>query len=256
MAFASSYSLDRKLFALVALVGASIIATAWVTGLASFLEFFPPAWKLDAPPIIAGMRPASSLPGLALDKVLENANPIFGHYANVQSATSTWMSQYPDDTRLVHMNIPGAHDAATWNYSAATQQRLKHVTDILNDPLSPPEWYRCQERSLVDMLNAGIRAFDLRYAQDATKSTLVFWHGSALQSQTATVDVVMFAFYKWLDDHPSETLFLSFQYEGSRTVGNTDTADVQTAAPQHPHISISAKISPPIPRQVRRSWVY
>lgn len=81
---------------------------------------------------------------------------------------------------------------------------------------------------IVSMLNAGIRAFDLRYAQDVTNSTLVFWHGRALQSQTATVDAVMFGFYRWLDEHPSETLLLSFQYEGKKIVKNVDSSDVQS----------------------------
>ena len=77
------------------------------------------------------------------------------------------------------------------------------------------------------MLNAGIRVFDLRYAFDVTNSTLVFWHGPGLQSETATVDDVLFGFYQWLDDHPSEALFLSFQYEGSTTMYNVDNAGVQ-----------------------------
>lgn len=49
----------------------------------------------------------SSLAALALEKVLGDASPIFGQYKNVQTNTSTWMSRYPDSTRIVHMNIPG-----------------------------------------------------------------------------------------------------------------------------------------------------
>lgn len=37
----------------------------------------------------------------------------------------------------------------------------------------------------------------------------------------------MFGFYRWLDDHPSETLLLSFQYEGKKIVQNVDSKDVQ-----------------------------
>ena len=172
-------------------------------------------------------RPTMDLAELALVKVLDDAHPIFGKYENVQTETSTWMSRYADETKVVHMNIPGTHDSATWNYSLETQQSLHHVTDLVNDELSPPAFYQCQERSLVKMLNAGIRAFDLRYAQDVTNSTLVFWHGSALQSETATVEDVLYGFYHWLDHHPTEALFLSFQYEPSLIMGNTNNAEVQ-----------------------------
>jgi 1-phosphatidylinositol phosphodiesterase len=64
------------------------------------------------------------------------------------------------------MNIPGAHDPQTWNYSLATQEALNHVTDLDGNPPAPPEVYRCQEKSFIDMLNAGIRVFDIRYAFD------------------------------------------------------------------------------------------
>ena len=46
--------------------------------------------------------------------------------------------------------------------------------------------------SNLSVLNAGIRVFDLRYALDVTNSTLVFWHGDGLQSETATVNDVLF----------------------------------------------------------------
>jgi len=55
----------------------------------------------------------------------------------------------------------------------------------------------------------------------------VFYHSQALQSETATLDDVMFGFYKWLDDHVSEAVFLSLQYEGSTAVHASNDADVQ-----------------------------
>lgn len=70
---------------------------------------------------------------------------------------------------------------------------------------------------MVAMLNAGLRVFDLRPAFDVTNQTLVWWHSQALVSETATMEDTLFGFYAWLDDHPTEALFLSFQYEGSTT---------------------------------------
>lgn len=137
------------------------------------------------------------------------------------------MKAYSDATLIVHINIPGTHDADTWNYSLATQQSLDHVTALVNDTEFNPAAYRCQDRSIIDMLDDGIRAFDLRYAYDVTNTTLVFWHGPGLVSETATVDDVMYGYYQWLDDHPSEAIFLSFQYEGSTSQYATDDAGVQ-----------------------------
>jgi 1-phosphatidylinositol phosphodiesterase len=62
-----------------------------------------------------------------------------------------------------------------------------------------------------------------------TNSTLVYWHSQALLSETATVEDTLFGFYAWLDAHPTETLMLSFQYEGSTTLHGTDDASVQLA---------------------------
>ncbi|KND92256.1 1-phosphatidylinositol phosphodiesterase, partial [Tolypocladium ophioglossoides CBS 100239] len=180
----------------------------------------------------------SSLEDLALQKTLGDASPVFGVYQDVQSRTSTWMRAYPDDTPIAHMNIPGTHDTATWNYSRATQQYLDHVTSLVGLHDTDPTLYRCQQSSIVDMLNAGIRVFDLRYAFDVTNSTLVFWHGPALQSETATLDDVLIGYYKWLDDHPSEAVFLSFQYQGSTAPNAQNDAGVQT-------LLYSALTSPP-----------
>lgn len=162
---------------------------------------------------------SESLAASALEKVLLDAAPIFGLLSGsdpaTQSEKSTWMARYPDDTSLVDLNIPGAHDAATWNYSKESQKSLNNITDLANLPTRflPADFYRCQRLSLRDMLDSGIRAFDLRFAFDVTNTTIVFWHGFGLQSQTATIDSVLFGFYYWLDQHPSETVFLSFQRE-------------------------------------------
>jgi 1-phosphatidylinositol phosphodiesterase len=180
----------------------------------------------------APVESTTSLAQLALQKVLNDASPIFGDYTNsgsANSSTSQWMRDYPDNTLLVHMNIPGTHDTSTWNYSQATQDSLKHVTDLNGLTVLPPEYYRCQSRPIVDMLEAGIRVFDLRFAFDATNTTLVFYHSQALQSETATVEDVLFGFYQWLDCHPSEAVLLSFQYEGSTKQYASNNADVQLA---------------------------
>ncbi|OKL55399.1 hypothetical protein UA08_09292 [Talaromyces atroroseus] len=172
---------------------------------------------------------SSSLAKFALEKVLNDASPIFGDYAKVTNHTAEWMKSYADDTLLVHMNIPGTHDSATWNYTQATQDSLLGITDLNQVTVPTPLSFRCQELSLVDMLNMGIRAFDLRYAFDPTNTTIIFYHSQALLSETATLNDILFGFYQWLDDHPSETLFLSLQDEGSTALYASNDAAVQLA---------------------------
>ncbi|KZO95018.1 PLC-like phosphodiesterase [Calocera viscosa TUFC12733] len=192
--------------------------------------------KLFSVALVAGSTLASNstnnLGQYAVQTLLQYGRPILGDYANCDSGLCTWMSTFPDDLPIVHMNIPGVHDTATWNYSQTTQDSLEHITasgitgNVTYQPV-PAEIYRCQDQPIFEMLNGGIRAFDLRYAFDPTNSTLVFYHSQALQSETATVQDVLYGFYHWLDAHPTEGVFLSFMYEGSTTEWAQDNAAVQ-----------------------------
>lgn len=169
-------------------------------------------WSLPIPAPMAATT-SKSLPDLGLQKVLRDASPIFGDYVKDSGERATWMKNVADETPIVRMNLPGTHDSATWNYSQDTQDELRPVTEINNQPLYPWVVYRCQELPFISMLSSGIRVFDLRFGLDPSNSTLVFYHGAALQSETASVEDVLFAFYQWLADHPTEAIFLSFQHE-------------------------------------------
>jgi 1-phosphatidylinositol phosphodiesterase len=199
------------------------LVTVWVLSLSP--------WLALGSPVLIDIEPyaPTSLAEFALQKVLQDASPIFGYYVENYSPTAEWMKEYPDSTPLVDMNLPGVHDTQTWNYSLATQEALAGVAAIGGNVIYPPQIYRCQNQSIITMLNAGIRVFDLRVAYDPTNSTLVFWHSSALQSETATMEDVLIGYYKWLDDHPSETIMLSFNYEGSTTKYARNNAAVQLA---------------------------
>ncbi|CAI7664027.1 unnamed protein product [Penicillium manginii] len=175
----------------------------------------------------SALASSSTLAALALQNVLDRASPIFGSYVNRTPDKAEWMKAYPDNTPLVHLNIPGTHDSATWNYDEATQRSLKGITDLNQVTVPVPETFRCQDLPFIEMLDMGIRAFDLRYSFDPTNTTLVFYHGPALLSETATVDDVLFGFYQWLDDHPSETIFLSFQHESSTAKYASNNAELQ-----------------------------
>ncbi|KAH8823132.1 PLC-like phosphodiesterase [Flagelloscypha sp. PMI_526] len=149
----------------------------------------------------------------ALQEILRRGQPILGddNGCNPHSPTCNWMAKIPDHTPLTAMNIPGTHDAATWNYSQATQDSLMRYT---GSDIPPASFYRCQEKSFFDQLNDGIRAFDLRVAYNPGDDTLGFWHSVALLAPTTTLDDVLFGFYNWLNEHPTETLLISINREG------------------------------------------
>ncbi|KAI0114832.1 PLC-like phosphodiesterase [Daldinia grandis] len=170
---------------------------------------------------VADSSGATTLGQLALQKVLQDSREVFGVESNDSSRPyANWMSTVPDATPLAHLNIPGTHDAATWNYSQATQDALAYATrcDGGAGP-APAQVYRTQRHGAAAALDAGVRFFDLRFAFDPLDRDLVFWHGQALLSARATVDDVLFAFYAWLDAHPREVVLLSFQYEGGTKDG-------------------------------------
>ncbi|KAF9269823.1 PLC-like phosphodiesterase [Marasmius fiardii PR-910] len=159
----------------------------------------------------------------ALSDILERGAPILGHDTGCShdSKTCDWMAKIPDDTRLVHMNLPGTHDAATWNYSQTTQDSLIRYTG----EISPAETFRCQELSFFDMLNGGIRVFDLRFAWNPGNDTVGFYHSAALLSPTTRLEDVLFGLYSWLDTHPTETVLLSMNHEGG--TGTQDSPELQ-----------------------------
>ncbi|KAI1777934.1 PLC-like phosphodiesterase [Hypoxylon cercidicola] len=180
----------------------------------------------------AGAGTRENLNDFALQKVLQDSTEIFGD-TDTDTGTAAappyanWMSALPDATPLARLNIPGAHDAATWNYTAATQAALAYATRC--DGVTPhaPETYRTQRSSVGAALDAGIRFFDLRFALDPVDDALAFWHGAALLSARAGVADVLFAFYAWLDTHPTETVLLSLQYEGGTKEGASFGAAAQ-----------------------------
>ena len=182
--------------------------------------------------VLAAKCKSDTLGDLALQKVLDDGSQIFGP-ANAsaiadKAKAANWMSWVPDSTPLVHLNIPGTHETSTWNFSQAQRDSLRQNTDPANGVLDAV-YYRCQQASILDSLNAGFRFFDLRYAFDPTWTRLVFWHSQALISAVTTVEDVLYGFYAWLDAHPRETLILSFQYEGSTQSGAGNDAAVQAA---------------------------
>ena len=124
--------------------------------------------------------------------------------------TCDWMAKVPDNTPLVRMNLPGTHDTSTCpslpslppSYIAnvvylPTRELLSHNASLSHSVHGPvsflprslfltcnslpcslpsPDTFRCQERSLLQSLNDGIRVFDLRFAYNPGNDTIGFYH--------------------------------------------------------------------------------
>lgn len=155
---------------------------------------------------------SSLLSDAAFEEILKRGSPILGDdsQCNRRVVTCDWMAKVPDHTKLVHLNLPGTHDTATWNYSDARQKELVRYTG----EIPPAHFYRCQQKSIFQMLNDGIRVFDLRYAYNPGNDTIGFYHSLALLSPTTTLVDVLYGYYAWLEWHPTETILLSFNHEG------------------------------------------
>ncbi|KAI0859093.1 PLC-like phosphodiesterase [Xylaria cubensis] len=192
----------------------------------------------------------NTLAQFALDKILQEGRDVFGDLDESSSSSpltttttttssfsevfthgysrhARWMAALPDSIPLTHLNIPGTHDAATWNYTQSTQDSLTTATRCDGTVPRPARVYQCQRKSILASLEAGIRFFDLRFALDPLDSRIAFWHGPAYLSDVATLEDVLFGFYGWLDTHPSEMVLLSLQYESGTRVNATSDEGVQ-----------------------------
>ncbi|KNZ75847.1 1-phosphatidylinositol phosphodiesterase [Termitomyces sp. J132] len=159
----------------------------------------------------------------ALTEILERGAPILGFDDGCSKSSSTcdWMAKFSDSTKLVHMNLPGTHDTSTWNYSETTQASLLRYTG----PIPPANTFRCQEHSIFQSLNEGIRVFDLRFAYNPGNDTIGFHHAQALLAPQTRLEDVLFGLYSWLDNHPTEAVLVSMNYEVG--TGTPDDAALQ-----------------------------
>ncbi|KAI0393627.1 PLC-like phosphodiesterase [Xylariaceae sp. FL0594] len=193
---------------------------------------------LGAALVVATDDGAQQLGQFALQKLLKDGRDVFGDYVDADMPPSTssypstnyyanWMAGLPDSIPLSQLNIPGTHDAATWNYTQETQESLRYATRCDGTVPAAARAYRCQRASVAEALSAGVRFLDLRFALDPADSRLVFWHSAALLSDTAGLEDVLFGMYAWLEAHPTEALVLSLQYERGTKAGATSDARVQ-----------------------------
>lgn len=103
------------------------------------------------------------------------------------SGSEDWMSNLPDETKVVNMVIPGTHDSCA-NY----------------DFLGLSSTAATQDLTLPEQLNAGVRCFDIRIYDD--NGVYKIHHGP--QYMHMTLDEVISTFSSFLAEHPSEFIIL------------------------------------------------
>lgn len=147
------------------------------------------------------------------------ATAISGTAVAADISTPDWVSQvYQDrgDTTLRQMVIPGTHDSATYNFSSSS--------DLAPDANSiygaakgvVADWGKTQSYNIYDMLQMGIRHFDLRILKH--EGQFVNVHGLVGMSMPDVLAQVR----QFSEEHPQEPIIL----EVAKTPSAGDMSDL------------------------------
>lgn len=138
-----------------------------------------------------------------------NFCPVKAEAANLWEPVSgaDWMANIDGNLKITQINMPGTHDSGTQKISLAT-------------------YSQCQDKSIEEQLNMGIRFLDIRLeAEDSGKLYLV--HGSTdCQSNSGGklyLEEVLTNCYQFLDAHPTETIVMSMKKDD----GDQDDSVIQ-----------------------------
>lgn len=138
-------------------------------------------------------------------------NPATPYYKKVNFGAATtatrkgdWMAMLPGNVWLHTLSIPGAHDAATWKTTGAAQ---------------------CQSKTIVEQLEAGVRAFDFRVpykgiSNAPTTATVTLYHGSV--NTNVLFKDAMDYLVSFVKNHPTETAVVLINKENA-SLFNTGT---------------------------------
>lgn len=127
-----------------------------------------------------------------------------GWFPTTQNGNN-WITPLDDDIYVSQLSIPGTHDAAT-----------KDAGYLINAG-------RCQDLTIEEQLNIGIRAFDLRPTtrswgsvnSDGNKN-LPIYHGAT--SCKTDMKTVFNTFNKYLDNNPGEFIIVTCRWENEADV--------------------------------------
>jgi len=123
--------------------------------------------------------------------------------ACVTKGPKNWMSSVSDETFISELSIPGTHDSAS------------------DERGCNGDACQCQDATLEEQLNLGVRAFDIRLSYDTGDSELGWHfdihHGS--DNLDIDFDYVLYSFMSFLLDNPSETIVMSYENKLDTTCG-------------------------------------
>lgn len=131
-----------------------------------------------------------------------NKNSIILLVIIMKTNLKSWMSRLDGNEKLFKITIPGTHDCTT------RYVQLAHIC-------------RCQNLSIYEQLNIGIRALDIRVASHNDRLRLV--HGiakvfSAPNRLGGQMDLeeVLNDCYKFLEENPEETVIFQFKNDSDK----------------------------------------
>lgn len=104
-----------------------------------------------------------------------------------------WLTDIPDETYIANLSIPGTHDSGTGHgFTSSTGE----------------EYSRCQDLTLTEQLEIGIRAFDFR--PKVSGDHLHVNHG--ITATNLRFDDALFTLRDFLKEHPTEFAILHLLY--------------------------------------------
>lgn len=108
-----------------------------------------------------------------------------------------WMKNIGDDTSVKDINIPGTHDSAT-----------KYCQFSLISS--------CQNKSIKEQLEIGVRAFDIRVDKNTLVHSFCKCRASLLGS-VLTLDDVIGDIFSFLNENPSEIVLMFFKMDNGES---------------------------------------
>ncbi len=158
---------------------------------------------------------------LALLLVLSILPPFTAHAASSYEqavaldsvALSEWMSAIRGETKITEITVPGTHDSCARKFKQS-------FVDIVA---------KCQNLNIPQQLDEGVRFLDIRCEVDSSTHSVKTVHGSVdcwNGNDYYYLDFLFQDVYHWLDEHPSESVFLMIKEDDGNVGAPTFTSAI------------------------------
>ena len=132
-------------------------------------------------------------------------------------ALSDWMSAIRGETNITELTVPGTHDSCARKF--ANEDIFGFTSRIA----------KCQSLNITEQLNAGVRFLDIRCEVDSSTHSVKTVHGSVdcwNGNDYYYLDFLFRDIYNWLDEHPSESVFLMIKEDDGNVGAPTFTSAI------------------------------